>query len=179
MFCSACADYSFVIAWKGKLTDRSMRLYQGLPSKARPLWDQKVIDIGSGKDVPQRSPYRPRNNGVRNASSFLGNDEHGGSSSSLDTIRPPERSPYWRDGLHNSASNDSHVWGSSSSLNTIRPINHENPQLLPYPSSTTLQSNGSVYNASFMTSPSYGSLVDSEVLNDIAGVCLSRHDCLL
>jgi len=40
MFCSACADYSFVIAWKGKLTDGSMRLYQGLPSKARPLWDQ-------------------------------------------------------------------------------------------------------------------------------------------
>ena len=45
--------------------------------------------------------------------------------------------------------------GSSSSLDTIKPpINHENPQLFPYPSSTTLQSNGSIYNASFMTSPS-------------------------
>ena len=34
------------------------------------------------------------------------------------------------------------------------PINHESPQLVPYPSSTALQSNGSIYNASFMTSPS-------------------------
>ena len=112
----------------------------------RALFGIRVIGIGSGRDVPQRSrpmrvrrqPSAARNNGLRNASesSFLGNDDHGGSSSSLDTIGPPERSPYWRDGLHNSASNDSHVWGSSSSLNTIRPINHENPQLLPYPSST-------------------------------------------
>ena len=60
----------------------------------------------------------------------------------------------------------SHFGGSSSSLDTIVPINHENLQLLLYPSSTTLQSNGSIYNASFMTSPSY----DIEVLNDIAEV---------
>lgn len=93
---------------------------------------------------PQRSPYRhptQRNDGLRNEScttiNILSDDSLiWGSSSSLDTIRPPERPPYWRDGLHNSASNHSHVWGSSSSLNTIRPINHENPQLLPYPSST-------------------------------------------
>ena len=85
------------------------------------------------------------------------------------------------DGLRNvSSTNDS----LSSSLDMIRPsVSHENPQRspyqpptlplqrnydlrnvssttivyhgnLPYPSSTTLQSNGSVYNASFMTSPS-------------------------
>jgi hypothetical protein len=53
---------------------------------------------------------------------------------------------------------DSHIGGSSSSLNTIGPsINHENPQLRPYPSSTALQSNGHLSNASFMTSPSYDS----------------------
>ena len=72
----------------------------------------------------------------------------------------------------------SHIWGSSSSSDTIVPINRENPQLLPYPSSTALQSNGSVYNTSFMTSPSYGSLV--EVLDDIAEVCLGmivRSNC--
>ena len=132
----------------------------------------KVIDIESGRDVPQHSPsYRRRTR-------VLGNDKHGpGSSSSLDTIRPPGRSPYWRDGLHNSVANDSHVWGSSSSLDTIRPINYENPQLLPYPSSTALQSNGSVYSASFMTSPSYSSLI--EVPGDVVEVCLSGHGCLL
>jgi hypothetical protein len=53
---------------------------------------------------------------------------------------------------------DSHIGGSSSSLNTIGPsINHENPQLRPYSSSTALQSNGHLSNASFMTSPSYDS----------------------
>ena len=50
---------------------------------------------------------------------------------------------------------------SSSSLDTIGPaINHENPHLLPYPSSTTLQSNGGVCHASFMTSPSYDSFIE-------------------
>jgi hypothetical protein len=48
------------------------------------------------------------------------------------------------------------------------PINHENPQLLPYPSSTALQSNGDLCNASFMTSPSDNSFI--EVPNDIAEV---------
>ena len=56
--------------------------------------------------------------------------------------------------------------GSSSSLNTIGPLSSdENPQLRSYPSSTALQSNGSLRNASFMTSPSYDSLI--EVPNDI------------
>ena len=44
------------------------------------------------------------------------------------------------------------------------PINHENLQLRQYPSSTALQSNGSVYNASFVTSPSYD---DSPVYSPI------------
>ena len=56
-------------------------------------------------------------------------------------------------------------------------IDHENPQLRPYPSFTTLQSNGCVYNASFMTSPSYDSLI--EVRSYIAEVCLPEHDCPL
>ncbi|KAI0270904.1 hypothetical protein BGY98DRAFT_1100574 [Russula aff. rugulosa BPL654] len=78
-------------------------------------------------------------------------------------------------GLRNAASSsslgDSHIGGSSSSLDTIRPpINRENSQLLPYPSSITLQSNGSIYNASFMTSPSFDSLI--EVSNDIEEI---RH----
>jgi hypothetical protein len=73
---------------------------------------------------------------------------------------------------------DTHSGGSSSSLNTIGPsINHENPQLFPYPSSTALQSNGDLCNASFMTSPSYDSFI--EVLNDITEVYPSGHDHLL
>ena len=83
---------------------------------------------------PQRSPYQTLqiNDSLRNTFDSLR-----GSSSSLDTIRPGD---------------------STSSSETIRPpINHENPQLLPYSSSTTLQSNGSVFNASYMTSPSYDS----------------------
>jgi hypothetical protein len=60
--------------------------------------------------------------------------------------------------------------GSSSSLDTT----YINPQLLPHPSAITLQSNGSVYNASFMTTPSYDSLI--EILNDIAEVCPPGHD---
>ncbi|KAI0276108.1 hypothetical protein BGY98DRAFT_737942 [Russula aff. rugulosa BPL654] len=79
----------------------------------------------------------------------------------------PQRSPYRHPTLQrNDCSGDasrtttlgdnSHIGGSSSNLDTIRPpINHENPQLLPYPSSTVLQSNGNLCNASFMTSPSY------------------------
>jgi hypothetical protein len=71
---------------------------------------------------------------------------------------------------------DPHIGGSSSSLVTIGPpTNHEHPQLRPYPSSTALQSNGSVCNASFITSPSdYAS--PTEVRNDIAEVRLPEHD---
>lgn len=111
-------------------------------------------------------------------STFRGDDSHiGGSSSSLGATEHPsvshnhETSPYGSGGLHNSLGqlvHLSHIWGSSSSLDTIRPINHESPQLLPYPSSTTIQSNGSVYNASFMTSPSYDSL--PEVSDGVAEV---------
>ena len=69
-------------------------------------------------------------------------------------------------------SDDSHIGGSSSSLVTIRhPTNHE------YPSSTTLQSNGSVYNASFMTSPSYDSSI--EALSYFAEVCLPGYSFAL
>ena len=57
------------------------------------------------------------------------------------------------------------------------PINHKNPQPLPYPSSTALQSNGYLSNASFMTSPSYSSF--TEVPNDIAEVYPPGHDHLL
>ena len=53
-------------------------------------------------------------------------------------------------------------------------IDHENPQLRPYPSSTALQSNGSVYNGSLMTSPSYDSVI--EVRSYIAQVCLPEHN---
>jgi hypothetical protein len=115
------------------------------------------------------SPYRTQNNGLRNTSS--GDDSLiGGSSSSLDTIGPPENprrppSPYptqrnngwfYRNPLrmlrNASSGDDSLIGGSSSSfLDTIRPpINHE----YPYPSSTALQSNGDLCNASFTTSPS-------------------------
>ena len=120
---------------------------------------------------PQRFLYR-RNDSLRSTPSS--EDPHSSSS----TIGPPinnENSPYRRGGLRDSLSFLSHVWGSNSSLDTIRPINRENPQLRPYPSSTALQSNGSVYNASFMTSSSYDdSLI--EVMNDIAEVCLPGHD---
>jgi hypothetical protein len=72
---------------------------------------------------------------------------------------------------------------SISSPNTLLcmqcgpPINHKNPQPLPYPSSTALQSNGYLSNASFMTSPSYSSF--TEVPNDIAEVYPPGHDHLL
>lgn len=57
---------------------------------------------------------------------------------------------------------DPHIGGSSSSLDTIGPpINRENPHLRPYPSSTNLQSNGSLRNASFMTSPDYDSATEA------------------
>ncbi|KAI0270898.1 hypothetical protein BGY98DRAFT_230991 [Russula aff. rugulosa BPL654] len=54
---------------------------------------------------------------------------------------------------------------------------HKNPQPLPYPSSTALQSNGYLSNASFMTSPSHSSF--TEVPNDIAEVYPPGHDYLL
>ncbi len=107
----------------------------------------------------------------------------------MDTIGPliinenPQRSPYRystlqrNGGLYNASCflDDSLIGGSSSSSDTIRPpIDHENSQLLPYPSSTTLQSNGSVYNASFVTSPSYNSSI--EVRSFIAEVCLTGND---
>jgi hypothetical protein len=112
----------------------------------------------------------------------------------VDTIMPPiknespQRSPYRHltlqrdesDGSGNASptillGDDSLTGGSSTSLDTIRPPNnHENPQLLPYPSSTTLHSNGSIYNASFMTSPSYDTFF--EVPNYVAEVCLPGHD---
>ena len=110
----------------------------------------------------------------------------------MDTIRPliktetTQRSPYrhpthQRNDESYGASSTTFlgdgplIEGSSSSLDTIGcSINHENPQLRPYPSSTTLQSNGSIYNASFMTSPSYISSI--VVQNYIAEVCRSGHD---
>ena len=78
--------------------------------------------------------------------------------------RSPYRPPTFQrnDGLYNASC----TTGSSSSLDTIGPpISCENPQLRPYPSFTTLQSNGDLYNASFVTSPSDNSLI--EVPNDI------------
>ena len=64
--------------------------------------------------------------------------------------------------------------GSSSILDTIGPpINHEYPQLRPYSSSTTLQSNGGLCNASFMTTPSYISSI--VVQNYVAEVCLPGY----
>ena len=89
----------------------------------------------------------------------------------MDTIRPsikyenenPQRSPYQHPDRQR---NDGCMTGSSSSLDTTGlPINRENPQLLPYPSSTDVQSNGDICNASFMTSLSEGSLF--EVPTDI------------
>ena len=89
----------------------------------------------------------------------------------------PQRSPYQHLTLQRSDSlpiasctslfgDGSLIGGSSSSLETIgAPINHEDPQLLPYPSSTDVQSNGDICNASFMTSLSEGSLF--EVPTDI------------
>ena len=83
-----------------------------------------------------------RNDGLRSASSFLGDDSHiGGSSTSLDTVRPDEnlRSPYRHpplprhpnlprnNGLRSASSflgDDLHIGrfgGSSSSLDTIGP----------------------------------------------------------
>ena len=140
IFCSACANTSFVIPWKQDplaMEDQCVFI-RGFRAK-RLLFGIRIMDIGGGSRVIPFRRRTQRNNGLRSAPSSLSYNDHRGSSSSLDTIRP---------------------------------INHENShwQLLPYPSSTTLPNNGSVYNASFMTSPSYGSLM--EVLNDIAEVCL-------
>ena len=93
-----------------------------------------------------------------NRRSYFGSeDEESATAEEGDTVG---NSPSWRDGLRNSLYILEDGSSSSSSLDTIGPINHENPQLRPYPSSTTLQSNGSVYNASFVTSPSHDSLID-------------------
>ena len=88
----------------------------------------------------------------------------------MDTIRTSirnensQRSPYQHPARQR---NDGCTTDSSSSLDTIGPpINRENPQLLPYPSSTDLQSNGYICNASFVTTPSESSLF--EVPTDIA-----------
>jgi hypothetical protein len=130
---------------------------------------------------PHRHPTLQRNDGLHDASSFLGDDSHvGGPGSNSNTIGPPinhDNPPYRHPTLQRNdylrsassfLSDDSHVRGSSSSLDTIDPrINHENPQF-PYPSSTALQSNGSISNASSMTSLSYNSLIG--VPNDIAAV---------
>jgi hypothetical protein len=142
-----------------------------------------------------RRPVFPRDDGLRSASSFPGDDLHirrfGGSSSSLDAIGPPindenlQRSPNRHptrpqhsvfprdDGLRSASSflgDDLHIGrfgGSSSSLDAIRlPTNDENPQFRPYSSFSDLQSNGSVCSVSFATSPSYESLI--EVSNEIA-----------
>ena len=90
----------------------------------RVLFGIAVIAAEGCRDVkdPQRSPFRRR--------TFQRNDELRGTPSSLGA--------------------NSHIGGSSSSLDSIwPPINDENPQLLPYRvSSTTLQSNESLYNAS-------------------------------
>ena len=137
----------------------------------RVLFVIRIIEIGNGRP-DENPPLRPRqrNDELRNTSS--GDDLHiDGSSSSLH--ENPQRSPYQREGLRDSLSFLSHIWGSSASLDTIRPP--INPQLLPYPSSTALQSNGSIYDASFMTSPTPDSLI--EVLNNIPEVCLPGYDC--
>ena len=84
-----------------------------------------------------------------------------GSSSSLDTIGPAVNHDR-RDGLRDSFSSQGSE--SRSSLDTFvtapTSINHENPlaQLHPYPSSTVVHDNGSVYDGSLMTSPSLDSL---------------------
>ena len=187
--CSASTDSSFVIAWNGKhpptMADADQCVFiRGFRVKRMPF-GIKVIGAVSGAadEISPNRDRRPRkrNNRLRNAASSLGDDSIGGSSSSLDTIADenPQRSPYKRDSLDDSLSTLSHIWGSSSSVDTIRPLirpnNHENPQLHPYPSSTTLYSNGSVYNDSLMTSPSYeDSLI--EVLDDIAEVWLPAYE---
>ena len=107
-------------------------------------------------------------------------------------IRPPvknensQRFPdrHKNDGLRNTSrtTDDPLIVGSGrsgrsdfSDLDMIgHHINHENPQLLPYPSSSTLHSNGGLCNTSFMTSPSNSSF--TEVPNCIAEVCLPRCD---
>jgi hypothetical protein len=94
----------------------------------------------------------------------------------------PQRSPYRNNSVHNASSflgDGSHIGGSSSNLDTIGPpINYENPQLRPYTSSTDIQSNGDLCNASFMTSPNDNSLIEP---NDIAEVCplgmIARSNC--
>ena len=101
-------------------------------------------------ETPERSPYRflssfQSDTGLPNTLPFFGDDSHSVANSSSDTV-------------------------------TIGPLfDHENPQLLPYPSSTTIQSDGSQYNASLMTSPSYGSESFFEVRNYITEVCLPGH----
>ena len=123
------------------------------------------IDTIGPQRSPDRHPTLQRNNGVHNASfdddSFIGN-----SSSSLDTIGPqvpPYRLPTIQGNnvLHNASYGDTLTGGPSSNLRRIGlPINYENLQLLPYPSSTAIQSNGDLGNASFTTSPSYNSLIE-------------------
>jgi hypothetical protein len=103
----------------------------------RVLFGIRVIQIGSGTtDGNPRRTHR-RNLGLRFGLRF---------------------------GLRNESSSDSHIRGSS--LDTNVPIKHEKPQLRRYPSSITLHSNGSVYNASIMTSLSYDSHI--EVLNELS-----------
>ena len=127
-----------------------------------------------------RSMLLPGDNDLRNASSSLGDDPHIGSSSSstLDTTGPlinsdnPQHSLYRHPTLQR---NDS-LRSSTSTLDMIGPpIGSENPRLLAYPSWTDLQSNGSLYNASFMTSPSCDSSF-IEVLNDVTEVYPPEHD---
>ncbi|KAI0270911.1 hypothetical protein BGY98DRAFT_1100578 [Russula aff. rugulosa BPL654] len=146
-----------------------------------PVNNENFID--ENPQSSYRHPTLQRNNGLYSTSSFLGDDSHIGGPGS--TIGPPinhENPPYRHPTLQRnhylrSASSllgdRSYMGGSSSSLDTIVLINHENPQLLQYPSSTSLQSNGSMYNASFMTSPSYNSLI--EVTNDIAEARSAGH----
>ena len=128
----------------------------------------KIIKLLLDKDaevdntLSLNNPYR-RNSMLHNTS--------WGSSTSLDTIRPPTNHRR-RDGSRNSFSFLSHIWGSSSSLDTIRSINHGNPQLLPYPSSTTLHSNGDICNMSYMTSPSDTSLIEA-ITSDLHSRSLS------
>jgi len=122
---------------------------------------------------PYQSSSTLQSNGSLCNSSFMTSPSYdssvGGSGSSSDVISPPinpenpQRSPYrhptvqTNNGLRNASFDDSLI-GSSSSLDTIgSPFN---PQLLPYPSATTLQSNTSLWNASFMTSPSYDSSIE-------------------
>ena len=115
--------------------------------------------------------------------SFLGDDPHDDEIFDDDNLIDEnlQHSPYRHpilprnNGLRRSALYDLHIGGSTSSLATIRPTtNHENPQLGPYSSSTTIQSNGSVYNTSFMTSPSCDSLMS--VRTEIAEVHPPGHD---